>query len=145
VNNHRKYLPNNLLYLRKRRGLAQAEMQAHTGIKKATSATWSNWELGNTNPDFDSLISISKFFRVTLDDILLKDLEEEGNLTNQSENSQKGNRKGNRNGNPIAEKGLVLAEDEANYGGEEWSNKQLTKAIKEMNGKLAAILKKLDL
>jgi transcriptional regulator with XRE-family HTH domain len=140
---HQNHLAANLLFLRKLHRLPQAEMQAHTGIEKATRATWSNWENGNTEPDLATLIQIAKFFRISLDDIIQKNLEEEGNLINGKESLQKGNLKGNGNGNPNTQKGLNLAEVQGEYSGQEWNNKQLTQAVFAINSQLAEILEKL--
>lgn len=37
----------------------------------------SNYELGNTEPKLSLLCEISKFFRISIDDFLLKDIEAE--------------------------------------------------------------------
>ena len=47
-----------------------------SGIK-VTRATWSNYETGATEPTLDTLIQIAKFFRISLDDLLLCDLVKE--------------------------------------------------------------------
>jgi transcriptional regulator with XRE-family HTH domain len=71
------YFPKNLRYLRQKRGLNQADMHQHVNI---TRTTWSNYEIGFTNPKINELINISKFFGVSLDDLILTDLELEDPL-----------------------------------------------------------------
>ena len=61
----------NLRYLRESRGLKLDEFE-FLGIKKGTM---SNYELGNTEPKLSLLCEISKFFRISIDDFLLKDIE----------------------------------------------------------------------
>ena len=63
----------NLRHLRESRGLKLDEFE-FLGIKKGTM---SNYELGNTEPKLSLLCEISKFFRISIDDFLLKDIEAE--------------------------------------------------------------------
>ena len=63
----------NLRHLRESRGLKLDEFEI-LGIKKGTM---SNYELGNTEPKLSLLCEISKFFRISIDDFLLKDIEAE--------------------------------------------------------------------
>lgn len=63
----------NLRHLRESRGLKLDEFES-LGIKKGTM---SNYELGNTEPKLSLLCEISKFFRISIDDFLLKDIEAE--------------------------------------------------------------------
>lgn len=96
-------LSRNIKFLRKQKGLTQAEMHSQTGI---SNATWSNYELGNTEPNVDLLIIIAKFFGVTVDE-LIKENFEEGNLISKNKDQkkqQKGNLKGNVTGNLIDKK-----------------------------------------
>lgn len=44
------------------------------GILNIKATTWSNYENGITEPDITTLIRISKFFEVSLDDLLTVDL-----------------------------------------------------------------------
>lgn len=63
---------NNLRFLRVQKGLNLDEF-AFLGIKKGTM---SNYELGKTEPKFDILLALSKFFGISVDDFLTKSLEE---------------------------------------------------------------------
>lgn len=63
---------NNLRFLRIQKGLNLDEFE-FLGIKKGTM---SNYELGKTEPKFDLLLSLSKFFGLSVDDFLSTNLEE---------------------------------------------------------------------
>ncbi len=67
------YFAKNILFLRKRKGLNQAEIPDYLDISRAT---WSNYENAQTEPDLETLISIAKFFGVKIDDLLLTPLGE---------------------------------------------------------------------
>jgi transcriptional regulator with XRE-family HTH domain len=47
---------------------------------RITRSTWSNYEIGFTNPKLNEMINISKFFGVTLDELIIRDLEEDDPL-----------------------------------------------------------------
>jgi transcriptional regulator with XRE-family HTH domain len=68
----RVYLYKNLLFLRKKNGWTQAEMQDRCGI---STATWSNYENAKTEPDIQTIIEISRIFKVSIDDLLTVNLE----------------------------------------------------------------------
>ena len=76
--------PSNLKYLRKKKGLLQDEMQLKLGISRTT---WSNYENGITNPSVDDLIRFSKFFGVTLDELIIENLTD-NNSTPKKKNSK---------------------------------------------------------
>lgn len=67
------YLYKNLLYLRKKFGWTQAEMQDRCGVSRMN---WSHYENGNTEPDLQTAARISLAFGVSLDDLVLKNLSE---------------------------------------------------------------------
>ena len=64
--------PKNLRYLRKKSGLKQDDM---LDFLRITRSTWSNYEIGFSNPKLPEVVNISKFFGVSLDDLVLQDLE----------------------------------------------------------------------
>jgi transcriptional regulator with XRE-family HTH domain len=64
--------PKNLRYLRKKCGLKQDDM---LGYLRITRSTWSNYEIGHTIPKLTEVINISKFFGITLDELVVEDLE----------------------------------------------------------------------
>lgn len=61
----------NLKYLRKKSGLTQANIRSQLGI---TRSTWSNYENGITTPAIGDLISFSRHFGISLDELILHDL-----------------------------------------------------------------------
>lgn len=56
-----------LIELRKKRGLSQEELGYEFNV---TRQTISKWELGQTTPEMDKLVEISKYFNVTVDDLI---------------------------------------------------------------------------
>lgn len=64
--------PKNLRYLRKKSGLRQDDM---LGYLRITRSTWSNYEIGHTIPKLTEVVSISKFFGISLDQLVMDDLE----------------------------------------------------------------------
>ncbi len=72
-----KLLANNLYFLRRSRQIQQAQIPAILGFPQSS---WSNWENGKNNPDIDTLISISNFFEVSLDDLVKTDLQASGQV-----------------------------------------------------------------
>lgn len=67
----RNYIGNNIVFLRKKAGLKQEEIQSTLGFKRNT---WSNWENGISEPNISTLLVISNFFKVDLTELITKDL-----------------------------------------------------------------------
>lgn len=63
----------NLQFLRKEKKLRQHEMYDNLGFSRTT---WSNYEQCRTAPSLDGLIRISRFFGVTLDELIAEDIEQ---------------------------------------------------------------------
>jgi len=82
------FFAKNILFLRKKHKYTQAEMPALIAIGRAT---WSNYENGLTEPDFEKLIGIANLFKVTIDDLLTVDIGANEHLVNNDsvENSNK--------------------------------------------------------
>ena len=60
---------NNKLYeLRKQKGLSQEELAGRLNVSRQTI---SKWEVGESTPDMDNLVSISELFGVSLDELVL--------------------------------------------------------------------------
>lgn len=66
-------LPGNLRILRKHKKLQQEDMLEPLGISRAT---WSNYELGKTEPQIQTLLDVAGFFDVSMDDLLKNDLSQ---------------------------------------------------------------------
>lgn len=97
--------PKNLRYLRKKSNLRQDDM---LGYLRITRSTWSNYEIGFTNPKLNEIINISKFFGVTLDELVMQDLEIEDPLP-----KKKGQRKSREY--PAPDKISMVAEPDMVY------------------------------
>jgi transcriptional regulator with XRE-family HTH domain len=76
------YFGRNLRYLREKNDLTQDDMKPLLGI---ANTTWSNYENGVSEPPIQSLIKISKYFGVTLDELITADisLHAEGSIVKQ--------------------------------------------------------------
>ena len=60
---------NNKLYeLRRQKGLSQEELAGRLNVSRQTI---SKWEVGESTPDMDNLVSISELFGVSLDELVL--------------------------------------------------------------------------
>jgi len=75
---------NNLKALRSKKGYKQAEIADSIGV---TVSTWSNYEVGKSEPNLEILIKISDFFGISIDS-LLSGASEPKNITN-PENREK--------------------------------------------------------
>lgn len=78
------YFSQNLQLLRKVKGLKQDEIQGFKGPQ------WSNYERGESKPNFDDLVAISKFFEINIDDLLNKDLSKDVSLIAHINGGRKG-------------------------------------------------------
>lgn len=59
---------NNKLYqLRKQKGLSQEELANRLNVSRQTV---SKWEMGDSSPDMEKLITISDFFEISLDELV---------------------------------------------------------------------------
>lgn len=56
-----------LIELRKKKGLSQEELGYKINV---TRQTISKWELGQTSPEMDKLVELSKIFEISVDDLL---------------------------------------------------------------------------
>jgi len=81
----RVYLYTNLKVLRKKNGWTQDEMQEQCGIQRST---WSNYENGYTEPSLEVIAMISGVFKISLDDLILKDLRD-AHLNDEAETPKK--------------------------------------------------------
>lgn len=65
------YFHTNLKYLRKNILITQSEFAVTMKYKPKTVG---GWEEGRNNPDLTKLLEISDFFKISLDDLIKKDL-----------------------------------------------------------------------
>lgn len=66
------YFAKNLRYLREKHNVEQTQLANHLGRKSGTSV--SEWESGKYTPKAGTLNEIAKYFRVTMSDLMEKDL-----------------------------------------------------------------------
>jgi transcriptional regulator with XRE-family HTH domain len=65
------YLYKNLAFLRKKKGMSQQYVADALGINQKRYAAW---EENRNEPGILNLITLSQFFKLSIDDLLLKDL-----------------------------------------------------------------------
>src|SRR5690349_21262162 len=68
------FFANNLAYLRKKRGMTQAEVANSLNLKRNT---FSNYETTHSEPDLDTLGKIASFFDISIDQLVNTDLTKE--------------------------------------------------------------------
>lgn len=65
------YLAQNIKCLREKKGLNQQKL---ADVFRLSRATIGNWENGERTPDIETIIKLSEYFEITLDELVLKDL-----------------------------------------------------------------------
>ena len=75
-----------LVMLRKQQNLSQEQVSEKLGVARQTI---SKWELGETTPEMDKLIIISKLYDITLDELMKEDNEGKNVNDPNNMNSQK--------------------------------------------------------
>ena len=65
------YFSTNIALLRRRRKTSQDDLSTSLNIPRST---WSGYERGVAQPNFETLIKISEYFKVSIDNILMPDL-----------------------------------------------------------------------
>lgn len=111
-------------------------MQTKTGILRST---WSNYENGHTEPSFETLKTVADFFQVSIDDLLMKELDKVKTANEESENSKTENSKNKKQIYPKQDdaKSYVNEKDEAEF----WLLARELKRINEKLDDLSAQLK----
>lgn len=66
-------LGDNILKLRKQKGLSQEQLGEQVNV---TRQTISNWELGETNPNPEQLKLLSKVLNISIDELLDNEVRE---------------------------------------------------------------------
>lgn len=75
-----------LVMLRKQQNLSQEQVSEKLGVARQTI---SKWELGETTPEMDKLIILSKLYDITLDELMKEDNEGKNVNDPNNMNSQK--------------------------------------------------------
>jgi len=68
------YLPQNIKYLRKKKGLTQKALSEKIGV---ASTVITGYEGGRINPSMDKLNLLVEFFQCSYDDLIMRDLSAE--------------------------------------------------------------------
>lgn len=68
---HNIFLSSNLKRLRRITRRSQEDVSYQMGMKRTT---YSQYELGNCEPNMNALVSLSKFYKIRIDLLLQKDL-----------------------------------------------------------------------
>jgi len=69
------YIDKNLKYLRNLKGMTQDQVAEVLGKQKATISAY---EKGKNIPPGDVLVQLGQLFEISIDDLLLRDIEKEG-------------------------------------------------------------------
>lgn len=80
------FFASNLSFLRKRKGLTQAEVATALGLKRNT---FSNYETTHSEPDLDTLEKIASFFDISMDELISLDLSKGGLVELKGGNDEK--------------------------------------------------------
>jgi len=81
------FFASNLSFLRKKKGLTQAEVATALGLKRNT---FSNYETTHSEPDLGTLEKIASFFDISLDELLSVELSKETLVEYRDEDENKG-------------------------------------------------------
>lgn len=84
------FFANNLSFLRKKKGLTQAEVATALGLKRNT---FSNYETTHSEPDLGTLEKIASFFDISIDELVSIDLSKGGLVEYREEDEHKENHK----------------------------------------------------
>lgn len=82
-------LSQKLYLLRKKSGLSQEQLAERLDVSRQAI---SKWESGISIPESDKLVTISKYFEVSLDYLMKEDYEEPHNMNEHTNNTDKANR-----------------------------------------------------
>jgi transcriptional regulator with XRE-family HTH domain len=80
------FFASNLSFLRKKKGLTQAEVATALGLKRNT---FSNYETTHSEPDLNTLEKIASFFDISMDELISLDLSKGGLVELKGGNDEK--------------------------------------------------------
>lgn len=89
------FFASNLSFLRKKKGLTQAEVATALGLKRNT---FSNYETTHSEPDLNTLEKIASFFDISMDELISLDLSKGGLVELKGENDEKNDTRDKKNG-----------------------------------------------
>lgn len=89
------FFASNLSFLRKKKGLTQAEVATALGLKRNT---FSNYETTHSEPDLNTLEKIASFFDISMDELISLDLSKGGLVELKGGNDEKNDDRDKKNG-----------------------------------------------
>ena len=89
------FFASNLSFLRKKKGLTQAEVATALGLKRNT---FSNYETTHSEPDLNTLEKIASFFDISMDELISLDLSKESLVELKGGNDEKNDDRDKKNG-----------------------------------------------
>lgn len=89
------FFASNLSFLRKKKGLTQAEVATALGLKRNT---FSNYETTHSEPDLNTLEKIASFFDISMDELISLDLSKGGLVELKGANDEKNDERDKKNG-----------------------------------------------
>lgn len=89
------FFASNLSFLRKKKGLTQAEVATALGLKRNT---FSNYETTHSEPDLNTLEKIASFFDISMDELISLDLSKGGLVELKGANDEKNDGRDKKNG-----------------------------------------------
>lgn len=89
------FFASNLSFLRKKKGLTQAEVATALGLKRNT---FSNYETTHSEPDLNTLEKIASFFDISMDELISLDLSKGGLVELKGGNDEKNDERDKKNG-----------------------------------------------
>src|SRR5688572_8572531 len=88
------FFASNLSFLRKNKGLTQAEVATALGLKRNT---FSNYETTHSEPDLNTLEKIASFFDISMDELISIDLSKGGLVELKGTNDEKNDDRDKKN------------------------------------------------
>jgi transcriptional regulator with XRE-family HTH domain len=88
------FFASNLSFLRKKKGLTQAEVATALGLKRNT---FSNYETTHSEPDLNTLEKIASFFDISMDELISLDLTKGGLVELKGTNDEKSDDRDKKN------------------------------------------------
>ena len=89
------FFASNLSFLRKKKGLTQAEVATALGLKRNT---FSNYETTHSEPDLNTLEKIASFFDISMDELISLDLSKGSLVELKGGNDEKNDDRDKKNG-----------------------------------------------
>lgn len=130
-----KNLKENLKTLRRKFAVTQEELALQVNKNKTTIG---NWETGLAEPSIDNLLILAQYYGVSVDFLLMDDIEKSSLITAEHILKMKSKQKGKAV--PVGKKYKIYGEEDSPESlvseAQELSNWAVLKAVKELSGKV---------